>query len=108
MSRTEKTQPFQVRLWDGTLQRVAVHDHTNGVCDLPCNVAESMAQYGPSGRDRHACYWDLHFTGIYVCGCGICRNSAGLRDLRRADRHREKRRLREVLKLVRADREATD
>ena len=28
MSRTEKTSPYIVRLWDGTLRRVAEHDHT--------------------------------------------------------------------------------
>ncbi|NUP73396.1 MAG: hypothetical protein HOQ07_01880 [Sinomonas sp.] len=42
MSRTDKTQPFRIRLWDGTLRRVAVHDHRDGVCDLPSTVREDL------------------------------------------------------------------
>lgn len=38
MSRIDKTQPYRVRRWDGTLARIAVHDHHDGVCDLPADA----------------------------------------------------------------------
>ncbi|GGU34254.1 hypothetical protein [Nocardioides albus] len=68
MSRTEKTQPFRVRLWDGTLRRVAVHDHRNGVCDLPANLAEDIAQIDGAGRyPAGGCRWEFAWSGTASC-----------------------------------------
>ena len=72
MSRTDKTQPFRVKLWDGTLARVAVHDHRFDGCDLPgtllAELAErrwisARAQVRSSTDTDTLCYWDVRFTG---------------------------------------------
>jgi hypothetical protein len=104
MSRTDKTQPFHISLWDGTLDRVAIHDHTDGVCDLPATYREDIAQYvGVAGHRTTTCYWSLHYTGTNVCCCSLCHDSAGLRAKRRADRHRARRELTDLVKVARTD-----
>lgn len=104
MSRTEKTQPFHVRLWDGTLTRIAVHDHTDGICDLPTDYREDLScvaagDYGRSG----SCHWTMHFTGTMACCCGMCHDADGLRAKRRADRHRVRRELLDLVKVANHD-----
>lgn len=102
MSRTEKTQPFLIRLWDGTLRRIAVHDHRDGICDLPATVNEDLERVEPRGSmARGSCHWELHYTGTRTCCCPLCRDADGLRDERRADRHRNRRELAILLKLTR-------
>lgn len=103
MSRTDKTQPFQIRLWDGTLHRTAVHNHADGICDLPHTLAETLAQYDAGGGfcPPGACFWVFQYTGIKTCGCGLCRDSAGLRAERRNERHRVRRELNDALKAAR-------
>ncbi|MFE6645056.1 hypothetical protein ACFVJS_00740 [Nocardioides sp. NPDC057772] len=100
MSRTDKTQPYRVRLWDGTLARTAVHDHRDGVCDLPADVREDLSSYALTGGFRAAssCYWTMHFTGTMSCCCSMCHDGAGLRAERRADRHRTRRELADLVK----------
>lgn len=103
MSRTDKTQPYPVRLWDGTLHRVAVHNHVDGICDLPQSLDEELAQYAANGGylDRAACHWEFQYTGINTCCCNLCRDPARRRAERRADRHRVRRDLREMVKQAR-------
>lgn len=105
MSRTDKTQPFRVRLWDGTLRRIAVHDHRNGICDLPDDLAADIKQIeGASGRfPADSCRWEFAWTGTSPCCCWLCHDSTGHRAERRADRHATKRELRNALKAARAD-----
>ncbi|MDQ0030432.1 hypothetical protein [Arthrobacter bambusae] len=103
MSRTEKTQPFRIRLWDGTLRRVAVHDHRDGICDLPATVQEYLKRVEDTGVSMAPgfCHWELQYTGTRTCCCPLCHDADGLRDERRADRHRNRRELAELLKLTR-------
>ena len=68
MAHTDKTKPLDVRIWHQALERVAVHDHRNGICDLPTTLAAFLAQPGGGG----ACTWDFLETGIGVCPCGSC------------------------------------
>lgn len=103
MSRTDKTQPYRVRLWDGTLQRVAVHDHRDGICDLPATLEEDLAWHDRHRSHGTSCYWDLHWTGVTVCACALCSGRPWARAERRADRHRAKRELVELVKLARRD-----
>ena len=100
VSRTDKTQPFRVRLWDGTLTRVAVHDHSDGACDLPATYLDDLAQYATDGGrfSRGSCYWAMRFTGTMACCCDMCHDAAGLRAERRADRHRTRRELADLVK----------
>ena len=106
MARTDKSQPYRVRLWDGTLRKVAWHDHRNGVCDLPANLADDLAMAAADGARGHvdpfACRWELHFDGSDPCGCRHCHGSDRLRAERRASRSKARRQLGDVRKRLRA------
>ncbi|WP_284976293.1 hypothetical protein [Arthrobacter sp. efr-133-TYG-104] len=103
MSRTEKTQPFRIRLWDGTLHRLAVHDHRDGICDLPTTIQGDLEQVEDKDglMARWSCHWEFQYTGTNTCCCPLCHNADGLRDERRAERHRNRRDLAELLKRAR-------
>ncbi|MCP2256186.1 hypothetical protein LY13_004971 [Prauserella aidingensis] len=105
MSRTDKTQPFRLRLWDGSLRRVAIHDHRDGVCDLPATLKADLAHFADSGGSvaRGSCFWELHYTGTRPCGCPLCHESDLFRADRRASRQRSRRELAALLKLARHD-----
>ena len=100
MSRTDKTQPFRVRLWDGTLRRVAVHDHRDGVCNLPADEAADLEQFARHGGriPAYACHWEFTWTGVAPCCCSLCHDPSGLRAERRANRHDIRRALGALLK----------
>jgi len=107
MSGTEKTNPYLVKLWDGTLERVAVHDHRFGDCDLPSTIAEHLAQLGDGWRRLdERCRWELHYTGIRTCCCGLCRGQAGIRREVRGARRRTHMVLGELQKSWRAGEQA--
>ena len=95
MSRTEKTSPYIVKLWDGTLRRVAEHDHSTGPCDLPQTLAEHLARWNST-----RCTWELHYDGtnIHDCQCGVCRATLWVRNDVRGERNRARIRLDEALK----------
>ncbi|MBB3049399.1 hypothetical protein FHS23_000394 [Prauserella isguenensis] len=105
MSRTDKTQPFRVRLWDGSLRGVAVHDHRDGVCDLPGTLKEDLKHVAGNGGSvaRGSCFWDLRYTGTRPCCCPLCRASDRFRADRRASRQRSRRELADLLKLAKHD-----
>ena len=97
MSRTDKTQPFSIKLWDGTLARAARHDHRGGACDLPGDVTVHLAQLQrPASAGQ--CSWDLRFTGTRVCCCGLCRDQVGRRRAKKGSRRRARMALRDTLK----------
>lgn len=86
MSRTEKTQPFDVQLWDGTLRKVAVHDHRDGICDLPDSLIADRAAPRIYSAYVGNCRWDFDFTGTYICSCEMCRPSRAYRRRKRGRR----------------------
>ncbi|RYP86842.1 hypothetical protein EKO23_07650 [Nocardioides guangzhouensis] len=92
MSRTEKTSPYLVKLWDGTLRRVAEHDHRFGDCDLPQTLAEHRA------RCNSRCRWELRYDGTHICCCQLCRAQTWVRNDLRGERNRARIRLGEALK----------
>lgn len=98
MSRTEETSPYIVRLWDGTLRRVAEHDHTTGPCDLPQTLTEHLAHW-----DGTRCTWDLDYDGTHVCCCQVCRAQTWVRAACRGEKSRARSALREELKRWRVD-----
>ena len=103
MSRTEKTQPFRVKLWDGTLARVARHDHRDGPCDLPSTMADDLfrepdLQLVADLRACRRCYWDLRWTGTFVCCCGMCRQQVEHRRAAKGARRRSRMELRDAVK----------
>jgi hypothetical protein len=103
LSCTEKTQPFRVKLWDGTFVRVARHDHRDGHCDLPSTLAGdrirgAALQGMPEPRLNTRCYWDLHWTGIFVCCCRLCRPQIEHRNEIKGARRRSRMDLRSAVK----------
>jgi hypothetical protein len=103
MSRTDKTNPFVVKLWDGTLRRVACHDHATGPCDLPGSLREYLA-----ADLKTRCTWDVEFDGTHVCCCQLCRAQTWERAARKGERSRLYAGLGEELKAFRTDGEWND
>jgi hypothetical protein len=96
MARTDKTDPFWVKTWTGALAHRQVHDHTDGVCDLPATIAEHYEQLDrPLGTK---CHWAFVYTGTRTCGCWLCRGRTSLnrRHERRADAEEVRRLIRDA------------
>lgn len=68
MSRTDKTNPFWVKLMHGDLAVEELHDHSDGVCDLP-PIEDAVAYTYGSTRCRRC----FTYTGINTCCCKLCR-----------------------------------
>lgn len=69
MSKTDKTKPFWVKLMHGDLASEEVHDHRDGVCDMP--PVEEAVRWVPGQR----CYRTFVYTGTQTCCCPMCRES---------------------------------
>lgn len=89
MSRTDAHVPLHVRVARGDIARVAVHDHTDGVCDLP-NPCDRDALR----RGRGHCHWTWLWDGRGQCPCELRHGGEAKRCERRADRQRMRRELR--------------
>lgn len=68
MSRTDKTDPFWVRINTGYYASEPVHRHETSECNLP--PRREWTGWGGSGRDD--CYWTFVYTGRNVCACKMC------------------------------------
>lgn len=99
MAHTDKTDPFRVKIWHGALGRVAEHDHTDGICDLPRTLADFLAQ---DPRRTSACTWSWSDDGTGLCGCEVCRGQTSERRVRRGERRRTRMSLGEQRKRWRA------
>ena len=88
MSRTNAHVPLQVRIARGDTHRRALHDHTNGVCDLPAPLAPDALV----NRAGH-CHWEWRDDGVGLCPCEMCHLGAQNRRERRRDRQRTRREL---------------
>lgn len=84
MSRTDAHAPLPVRLSRGDLPRTAIHDHRDGVCNLP--DSPNPAEPWMTGN----CSWVFVWTGINICGCRICTGADTRRQDRRRDRHQSR------------------
>jgi hypothetical protein len=67
MSKTDKTQPFWVKLAHGDLKAIEVHNHTDGRCDLP-DPYDALA----FSRLTTRCRREFVFTGTMTCRCRMC------------------------------------
>ena len=92
MSRTDAHAPFHVRLVRGDIPRVEVHDHADGVCDLP--TPYSLAALGHRGGH---CHWDWLWDGRGLCSCEMCHCGDLHRRERPADRQQTRRELRDAV-----------
>lgn len=81
MSKTDKTNPFWVKLRHRDLRAVERHNHSTGPCDLP---AEIGGDWWDAGR---RCQYEYRYTGIGDCGCWMCRS----RDWPRTETQRRRR-----------------
>lgn len=66
MSRTDKTDPFWVRIATGYYASEPVHRHETSECNLP-PLSEWRGEYG-----RDDCFWSFFWTGRRVCACKNC------------------------------------
>ena len=103
MSRTDKTDPYTVKLWRGALRRMACHDHTAGDCDLPRTLEDDLAS-----DHSTRCTWELFYDGTPTDCCELCRAQTWVRAARKGERSRTQARLSEALKAFRSDGEWID
>lgn len=89
MSRTDARVPLHVRVARGDIARVEVHDHTDGVCDLP-DPHDPDALWPERGH----CHWTWLWDGRGLCPGELCHGGDANRREHRADRHRVRRELR--------------
>ncbi|PBC41164.1 hypothetical protein CJ178_05780 [Rhodococcus sp. ACPA4] len=82
MSRTDSHAPLWVRITRRELGVEPAHDHRDGICDLPPTPSSDWSPRSPG-----TCYWTFAYTGIRICSCSLCYDSAG----RRNDLQRERR-----------------
>lgn len=99
MARTDKTDPFWVKIWNGTLACHANHDHSDGVCDLPATLHDHYEHLGKPLGTR--CHWEFVFTGTRTCGCWLCRGRTVVD--RRQERRADAEELRAVIREARLD-----
>lgn len=71
MSKTDKTNPFWVKLMHGDLATEEVHRHEHGPCTLPPVGADEKGW----GWEPEGCYRDFRYTGTHVCCCHMCHSS---------------------------------
>lgn len=91
MSRTDAHVPLRIRVARGDVPRAEVHDHTDGVCDLP-DPYDRDALW----RGRGHCHWTWVWDGRGLCSCGLCHGS-DRRLEQRADRQLTRRKLRDAV-----------
>jgi hypothetical protein len=88
MSKTDKTQPWWVRIIQHKPKES--HDHRNGVCDLPKEPTRPEHVRWKAG----SCYWnystEMLYGGDSGCGCQMCTNQFG-RKLDNRKKRRSKR-----------------
>lgn len=84
MSKTDKTKPFWVKLMHGDLDVEELHDHTEGLCDLPDRNSPEGYWHGLIAPN---CRRVFVYTGTHVCCCKLCHGDYGW-DVRPGKRQR--------------------
>ncbi len=90
MSRTDKTKPWRVRVMEHNPK--AVHEHRDGVCDLPESALEDWTYLG--------CHWSNDTSSWSCCvrgGCSCCTGRNYSVPANRKDRRETKARLKRGL-----------
>jgi hypothetical protein len=88
MSKTDKTAPWTVRVYNRPYWLEEYHDHRNGVCDLPerpaPGVLDSVFSYGGQcgWRASHE-FWCVRQN---ACGCPWCNDTQERRQRTRRNR----------------------
>lgn len=93
MSRTDAHVPLYIRVARRDVPRAEVHDHADGVCDLPDPYSWDALWQG-----RGHCHWTWLRDGHGLCPCEMCHCGDLHRRERRADRQRTRRELRDAVR----------
>jgi len=67
MSRTDKTNPFWVKMRHHDLDWEELHHHEDGGCDLP-----AIDDKDAFVRNTTKCFRSFIYTGTNTCCCGLC------------------------------------
>lgn len=101
MSRTFKTRPLDVRIFDPKdkkITREEIHNHANGrECDLPEPDAKSQLEHLENPDIAHKCYWKWSYNGRGVCGCPQCTGKYEHKEENRRTRHSAKKEIDKAL-----------
>lgn len=105
MSRTDKTDPLDVKMWDRFNKGIGIeenHDHSKGECDLPKTYQEYRKRSWPN-KDwfKYNCAWTWTYLGKHVCCCSLCHKNHWTED-KAADNNSSRMELRDMVKLYNA------
>lgn len=96
MSKTLKTRPLGVRIFDKRDHGVSAkeyHNHENGrECDLPearWKHQEEHLENVESDRNE-VCHWEFSYNGHNICGCRMCTSHHERKEENVKDRHKAK------------------
>lgn len=101
MSRTRKTRPLMVKAADPTDHTVGleeVHDHDDGVCNLPERPPRKLEHVTEIMYRPGQCYYTWEYKGVGLCGCRMCTAHDEFKADRRKARHEAKRELKQRTK----------
>jgi hypothetical protein len=101
MSKTDKTRPYTLRATEEPMRTcIPLHDHTDGVCDLP-EVPTDISR----GWGTRSCFWIESADFLYghgnPCGCRACTGYYWRLAERRTRRHAVAQACREAVATVR-------
>lgn len=99
MSRTDAHVPLHIRIARRDIAHAEVHDHTDGICDLPTPYDYDALWAGPGH-----CHWTWVWDGHGLCPCNMCHCG----DINRAERRAERQRVRRELRAVALDPDLAD
>jgi hypothetical protein len=94
VSRIDAHVPLRIRVARGDIGHAEIHDHADGVCDLPSPFAPDALWRGPGH-----CHWEHRWDGHAVCSCQMCHGGEGNRRERRRERQRARCELRAAARL---------
>lgn len=89
MSKTDKTRPLRVKIFD-THTALEAHDHRLGECDLQSPSEWLRALEFENKHEFRRCSWDLRPSQMHKAsdGCDMCTQSSYRRIKTRRERHR--------------------
>lgn len=65
MSKTDKTNPLWVKITRGDVASEEIHNHSDGVCDLPADGSLAWSR-------GQRCRREFVYTGTHTCCCHWC------------------------------------
>lgn len=105
MSKTLKTRPLSVRMFDKRDNSVGVkeiHHHAKGFCDIPERAIKAVQEQHETEGYVHnkSCTYYFAYRGVNICGCRMCTGHDFRKQKNRRGRHNEQMELLKVKKTV--------